>query len=586
MTLGALCVARPQDDVGVLEHAAATIASASRDLLTQRDALEAAGGRARASWVGDAAIAFIGAEEAGLGHLATMSNGHEQLAEKIEDYRRQLAAANAASARALAHISQAIQDHNSAATRSADQLEQHITRLWNQAQHEANQAANDLSNFNLIGAVEHGYNAVADAAQAAADKVEQLGSALDQLQSWSPTPLEPVLVPQGITEPVAHWAASQVTSALESLGNFFVSTVMDGFSALINFGDELIHGAISLIRHAEHAIADAIATAQKWVSDAIDDLIHFATDIARTIGTAVVDTLKFVWHLGEAFVDGTLTVLHVVADLTTIIGSVALLGLEKELGINEGPRLPQAELDRIDNEAATNYNTNQSVRDGVEVNFDLARAVYSEPADPASMPPGWHEVRPLYGPDGGHAALFKYDGPPAKYIVAFQGTDPNPFTSGDDAEDAANAAGLPTPQGEWATQIARQYGGPPFNATFTGHSLGGSLAAIASMTSGQPAVTFNAAGVGDGNYALASHAHGGPVTETQITNYHTEDDSITTGQQALGLRPASGAQVTMTGHKHGFGSYVTFQTHDTSDFTVNPDVPDSPFDQSSPVTGG
>lgn len=92
--------------------------------------------------------------------------------------------------------------------------------------------------------------------------------------------------------------------------------------------------------------------------------------------------------------------------------------------------------------------------------------------------------------------------------------------------------------------MERRYGAA---VSFTGHSLGGSLAAMASNATGRDCETFNAAGIGTGNHDLAVRAGGGVgASERQIVNYHAPGDPLTVVQEGrgAGILPAAGAQVT------------------------------------------
>ena len=113
------------------------------------------------------------------------------------------------------------------------------------------------------------------------------------------------------------------------------------------------------------------------------------------------------------------------------------------------------------------------------------------------------------------------------YMVSFRGTEPS--DKRDIRSDAVNAFGGRDAQYLDAIAFAQQfttiYGS---NVTFTGHSLGGGLAAAAALTTNLPAVTFNAAGVGSGLSLPMANA------QTLITNYHTVLDPVTVGQNNAG----------------------------------------------------
>lgn len=113
-------------------------------------------------------------------------------------------------------------------------------------------------------------------------------------------------------------------------------------------------------------------------------------------------------------------------------------------------------------------------------------------------PFGWIVDRVFYSYESGFLAAL-YTNEDAEYVLAFRGSDP------DDADidaDVLQGFGIPTSQYEWAMRIARDVIEEHLSyknrksLTFTGHSLGGGLASMASIFTGVvPALTFNAAGL-------------------------------------------------------------------------------------------
>lgn len=167
--------------------------------------------------------------------------------------------------------------------------------------------------------------------------------------------------------------------------------------------------------------------------------------------------------------------------------------------------------------------------------LDLSFAAYDHTVGPTHdnlIPAGWEEVSStelrklgvdprLLGEYGRSfsATLFKdLDG---RYVLSFEGTDADlsrilegGFDIGDIASDAmgtiANTTQV-TRAVETALAVKRcleRNGVSTEQLTMTGHSLGGELAAAASIATGSKAVTFNAAGLsGDSiEYALGRHA--------------------------------------------------------------------------------
>ena len=85
-----------------------------------------------------------------------------------------------------------------------------------------------------------------------------------------------------------------------------------------------------------------------------------------------------------------------------------------------------------------------------------------------------------------------------QFVVAFAGTDPaDVLPPGPNlGTDAGQALGRPMAQYEQARAIAHKANSAFGNSmAFTGHSLGGGLAAYAALQTCRPAVTFNAAGL-------------------------------------------------------------------------------------------
>lgn len=137
------------------------------------------------------------------------------------------------------------------------------------------------------------------------------------------------------------------------------------------------------------------------------------------------------------------------------------------------------------------------------------------------------------------------------YVVAFQGS-----VEGEDwVTNGRQALGAGDPQYTAAMQLGLDVqaatGG---EVTFTGHSLGGGLAAAAGLATGQPAVTFDAAGIhpttaaeaaamrADGSTGASVLAEAGAG---QMRAYSVSTDGLTGLQQATGLPDAPGTQIVL-----------------------------------------
>lgn len=182
----------------------------------------------------------------------------------------------------------------------------------------------------------------------------------------------------------------------------------------------------------------------------------------------------------------------------------------------------------------------------------------------APLPDGWSRATPaqlaelgltpdMLTADNGFIAEVFID-PDGNPVVAFAGTtageNPNVDRGSavvveDVVEDGVGAF-TQSPQTQQVLAISEALSNSPRadDVVFTGHSLGGRLATIASLDTGNAAVTYNSAGVSPGtvNYianssgttaeALTQHANDG-----QVRRYHTGNDPLTWAQErAAGTR--------------------------------------------------
>ncbi len=135
----------------------------------------------------------------------------------------------------------------------------------------------------------------------------------------------------------------------------------------------------------------------------------------------------------------------------------------------------------------------------------------------------------IYAPDADHI------------VVAFRGTELS--DPGDLWTDVKQALGFHSDQYDQAARLAQavqaQYPGKQIE--FTGHSLGGGLAQMASAVTGLPATTFNAAGVHPNTLGAFQLDPG------KIVNFSVEGDGLTAVQESsiLGWQPpaAAGKQI-------------------------------------------
>lgn len=210
--------------------------------------------------------------------------------------------------------------------------------------------------------------------------------------------------------------------------------------------------------------------------------------------------------------------------------------------------------------------------------LDLADASYDHTVGAqhdAKIPPGWKEIsadelerelgidRERLGAPGQGFSATLYKDASGNYVLAYSGTN------GLDANDwGANALGakLISTQGAKSIDLAHYVkdhlashvgADAAANLEFTGHSLGGGLASMASIATGNRAVTFNAAGVSgfsieaaNAAYALDHHGQIPGSAAANVTNYATTNDPLTNAQLLTGLPDAYGSTVTIDPHVH------------------------------------
>lgn len=165
----------------------------------------------------------------------------------------------------------------------------------------------------------------------------------------------------------------------------------------------------------------------------------------------------------------------------------------------------------------------------------ISKDVYNEQSIRSTLPPGVRRVEDpaelaklglkesdlnKNGSSGYFAAAY-HDSSTNTYIVANRGTE----QAGNDwANNFAQGLGVYAPQYQQAVTVAdkinqaRDQGSFSGNIAFTGHSLGGGLAATQSLRTGLPATTFDAAGVSADTVKVY-----GRYNDSQITGYSNSD---------------------------------------------------------------
>jgi hypothetical protein len=297
--------------------------------------------------------------------------------------------------------------------------------------------------------------------------------------------------------------------------------------------------------------------AQQLIEDVIEDspLNDGRFDDLKGLAEDVIDALA---PLAELLAE----IARTLAGLASVIDDLGDSHLDEILGLDGRNGEVPGHVQRA---AYEDFST-QEGEAHADAMFDLADSAYKD----SGAPEGWDRLSraelAAYGitmPGGDHdfeAAVYR--GPHGEIVVAYRGSETGRRGGWADAEDwtqnAQNAGGLPTSQGEQAVDLAKQvtdvFGE---DVEFTGHSLGGSLAAMASVATGGDATTFNAEGIGDGNYAMAVEAGGGGGNADNVTNFRTSTDPLTIGQEGLGMIPPAGAQITVPSGSTWNGHSVT-----------------------------
>ncbi|WP_203568800.1 alpha/beta hydrolase family protein [Aestuariimicrobium ganziense] len=134
-----------------------------------------------------------------------------------------------------------------------------------------------------------------------------------------------------------------------------------------------------------------------------------------------------------------------------------------------------------------------------------------------------------------------FRGPSGELVVMFEGTD---FGTVEDVTEDLYGTTVLSGQSADASRLAQALNGSPAadDVIYTGYSLGGRLAAVASMTSGNGAVTFNAAGVSPATLDHFAQQNRMDPTDYrqqlqsgQVRLYTTADDPLTNVQEDFSL---------------------------------------------------
>ncbi|MGB3721621.1 MAG: hypothetical protein WA979_02235 [Pacificimonas sp.] len=198
-------------------------------------------------------------------------------------------------------------------------------------------------------------------------------------------------------------------------------------------------------------------------------------------------------------------------------------GLAAGIGVNSaematnppGIGTQQRDID-LAHMAADVYETNSAPPAGWREATDADLAAIGLDQSDLSLPNGDFQARVYVAGSGANT----------DYVVAFRGTQ----SGGDWVQNGRQGLGFDSPYYEQAINIGRKVALSGADAQFTGHSLGGGLASAASVASGLPGVTFNAAGL-HGDTIAAATAVNPNDAPGEVTAYYVPGEILHKIQQ-------------------------------------------------------
>ena len=290
------------------------------------------------------------------------------------------------------------------------------------------------------------------------------------------------------------------------------------YLSTVNINGGTVNGTISVISRATVDSVTVKNTGRVYVSSV--DLHHTQLNNLQYASTATVDGRITVaegqlMNIASGSINGVEIGGDVTLDLsaavhgdietgnegTVMIGGVRIgdtIDIDNQTHGDDapGPVLPPADIDILPRPTALDY-------------AHLSRCAYADKK--CALPEGWEQIAPADLPDyeifvsesifndgrsGFHAAIF-YNQSMGEWVLGFEGT-------GSRRDWKTNVFQALAPElidrqyllaGILSRLLNEQVSRKGDNLTFTGHSLGGGLASMASMTTGKPATTFNAAGL-------------------------------------------------------------------------------------------
>lgn len=375
---------------------------------------------------------------------------------------------------------------------------------------------------------------------------------IERLLDWNPAMPSPVYRPV-LADDVVVDTVDNIAGAISDAAEWGIDRLLDGIDRVIDFVGGAIQWAVDALRALGDALADAVSAALRIAGDAVNALLDLGREIASSVANLISDAARIVFDAVADAYDATVDflislgktvaeVIEFLVDAGITAFAAILIVLRAKYGGPADRRVDDP--DRLDSDAFARWRTDPDYQQSVIDLSKLANLAYGH--EGKTLPEGWEVFDTYPGTDGFSATVFR-NPETNEVVISYRGT--NPTEIDDIREDALNAANLPNSQGRQAIDLARTIADDPrlsgYDINYTGHSLGGSLASTASIATGRPATTFNAAGVGGGNYQNALDAGGRGKSEKQIVNFHTDIDPLTAGQDGLDVQPASGAQLTV-----------------------------------------
>ena len=544
MSLAWLEVPVPDGDLEAMNDAADVLASIGRRIDDGADHVVRIGSAVGQAWDSEAGRAFRRQQATARQAVGSLAAAHAGASAQVRAYATEWEHARRASERARDDIEDALHAYASAARGALEDV------------------------AGLLGRVLD--NPVADVLGHVVPLVHELQQ---RLHAWQAPGASPYLTPVPVS-PLRAVGEEHVLDQLRGAGEWAVSRVLDGIEGVLGLVERVvggaIHTAIGLVHAVERTFAAAVVAAQTMARAALRALADAAVRAALGV-RAVIEGLTIWWALTVEWTEQQVQALvELGKDLLAALYlgyeiAAALLGLAVVLSRVQNPlellHLGERRVgDGLDEEAFNRFYTDAQWRQHVVDLADLAASSYHS----AGAPKGWTRLETIDGPEGFAAAVYRDAS--GHVVVAFRGSEGSPFDVRDWSQDSLNAADLPTAQGAWAIRTAKQLESRYPHMELTGHSLGGSLASTASIATGAPTVTFNAAGVGGGNHTAAVLAGAGVgSSEKQITNFSTSNDVLTLLQRSSPVYAAAGAQVTLSSNTgnpasaHGLDAFEEFE---------------------------